>query len=128
MPDGRDIPYEELFAEPVPGMPRGGIGGGAGRIGGLLSSPMVKGAGAGIFLTWLLNKVLQTGHETGMRNIQREGLRSQAEMITPESLYYQAAQPEAQAEERMAHQALMTQLTGGILGPQLAKGEMMIGQ
>ena len=121
MPNG--LPDEELFAGAVSGKP----GGMAGGIGGLLSRPGVKGIGAGIFATWLLNKILQTGHETGMRNIQREGLRSQAEMITPENLYFQAAQPQAREEETMAHQALMTQLTGGVLGPQLAKGEYLIG-
>ena len=98
-----------------------------GGIGGLLAKPGVKGVGAGIFATWLLNKIMQTGHETGMRNIQREGLRSQAEMVTPENLYFQAAQPAAQEEESMARQALFSQLSGGVLGPQLAKGEMMIG-
>lgn len=87
----------------------------------------VKGMGVGLFATWLLQKILQTGHETGMRNIQREGLRSQAEMITPENLYMQAAQPQAQEEESMARQALFSQLSGGVLGPSLAKGEYMIG-
>ena len=121
MPNGNvPLPDEELFA--------GAVGGRAGKLGGLLSSPGIKGAGVGIFATWLLNKILQTGHETGMRNIQREGLRSQAEMITPESLYFQAAQPQAQAEETMARTALFQQLSGGVLGPQLAKGEYMIGQ
>ena len=102
----------------------GGITGGMGN---LLARPGVKGVGAGIFATWLLNKIMQTGHETGMRNIQREGLRSQAEMVTPENLYFQAAQPAAQEEESMARQALFSQLSGGVLGPQLAKGEYMIG-
>lgn len=97
------------------------------QIGEFLAKPGVKGIGAGIFATWLLNKILQTGHETGMRSIQQEGLRSQAEMITPENLYFQAAQPQAQEEERMASQALFAQLGGGVLGPQLAKGEMLIG-
>ena len=98
-----------------------------GGIGAMLARPGIKGLGAGVFGTWLLQKLLQTGHETGMRNIQREGLRSQGEMITPENLYYQAAQPAAQEEESMARQALFSQLSGGVLGPQLAKGEMMIG-
>lgn len=96
-------------------------------IGNILSRPGIKGVGAGIFATWLLNKLLQTKHETGMREIQREGLRSQAEMITPESLYMQAAQPQAAQEESMARQALFSQLSGGVLGPSLAKGEYMIG-
>ena len=92
-----------------------------------LQSPGIKGAGAGIFATWLLQKILQTTHETGMRGIQREGLRSQAEMVTPENLYYQAAQPQAQAEESQARQALFSQLAGGVIGPSLAKGEYLIG-
>jgi len=126
MPAGSEAYYDTLFgAEAASTAPTGGgLRGGAA---GLLSKPGVKGAGAGIFLTWLLNKVLQTGHETGMRNIQREGLRSQAEMVTPEALYMQAAQPQAQAEEAMAHQALVSQISGGVLGPQLAKGEYRIG-
>lgn len=95
-------------------------------LGNILSRPGVKAGGAGIFATWLLNKIMQTRHETGMRDIQREGLRSQAEMITPESLYHQAAQPQAQAEESQARQALLSQLSGGVLGPSLAKGEYMI--
>lgn len=99
----------------------------AGGLGGLLAKPGIKGVGAGIFATWLLNKIMQTRHETGMRGIQREGLRSQAELVTPESLYFQAAQPQAQQEESMARQALFSQLSGGVLGPSLAKGEYMIG-
>ena len=120
MPAG--LPDEELFAGAV-----GGKAGGVGGLGGLLAKPGVKGIGAGVFATWLLQKILQTTHETGMRGIQREGLRSQAEMVTPENLYFQAAQPAAQEEESMARQALFSQLSGGVLGPQLAKGEYMIG-
>ena len=114
-------------AGPVTGIPTAGVRDAAGGMAGLLSRPGVKGLGAGIFATWLLQKILQTTHETGMRGIQKAGLREQAEMITPESLYFQAAQPQAQQEESMARQALMTQLTGGVLGPSLAKGEYMIG-
>lgn len=123
MPDG--MPYDEIFAKPVAGIP--GAGGAAGGAAGLLSRPGVKGIGAGVFMTWLLNKVLQTTHETKMRGIQKAGLREQGEMITPENLYFQAAQPQAQAEESMARTALFSQLSGGVLGPSLAKGEMMIG-
>ena len=117
MPNG--LPDEELFA--------GAVGKKAGGLGGMLAKPGIKGVGAGIFATWLLQKLLQTTHETKMRGIQQEGLRSQAEMITPENLYFQAAQPAAQEEESMARQALFTQLSGGVLGPQLAKGEFLIG-
>lgn len=114
-------------AGPGVGIPKGGVAGVVGGMAGLLSRPGVKGLGAGIFATWLLQKILQTTHETGMRGIQRAGLREQAEMVTPENLYFQAAQPTAQAEESQARQALFSQLSGGVLGPQLAKGEYMIG-
>ena len=123
MPAGSEAYYDSLFG-PEAGTPASGL---KGKAGGLLSSPGIKGAGAGVFATWLLNKILQTKHETGMRNIQREGLRSQAEMVTPENLYFQAAQPQAQQEESMARTAMLNQLSGGVLGPTLAKGEYLIG-
>lgn len=109
-----------------------GIGGVSGQdipwYQGLTQKPGVKQAAGSLFAYWLLNKLMQTHHERGMRGIQRAGLRSQAEMITPESLYFQAAQPQAQAEESMARTALFSQLSGGVLGPSLAKGEYQIGQ
>ena len=83
--------------------------------------------GGGMLAWWLGQKLLDTINQQQDIGIQRQGLRSQANMVTPESLYYQAALPQAQREESMAHQALMTQLTGGVLGPQLAKGEYQIG-
>jgi len=92
-----------------------------------MQRPGIKQAAGGLFAYWLLNKLMQTHHERGMRGIQKASLRSQAEMITPESLYFQAAQPQALQEEAMARQALTAQLTGGVLGPSLAKGEYMIG-
>ena len=125
MPAGSDAYYDSLFG------PEAGITPSDVTVENKIpwmQRPELKVAGAGIFATWLLNKLLQTGHETGMRNIQRAGLRSQAEMVTPEALYYRAAQPQAQAEEAMALHALTQQITGGVLGPQLAKGEYMIGR
>lgn len=121
-----DAYYDQLFGAETGSAAVGGL---KGKAGGLLSSPGLKSAGIGIFATWLMNKLLQTKHEGGMRDIQREGLRGQAEMITPENLYFQAAQPQAQEEESMARQALFSQLSGGVLGPQqLAKGEYQIGR
>lgn len=124
MPNGSEAYYDQLFGAEAGAGVGGGVRGAAGRG---LGNPLLKSAGMGIFATWLLNKVLQTKHETGMRNIQREGLRSQAEMVTPENLYYQAAQPQAQEEESMARTAMLSQLSGGVLGPSLAKGEYLIG-
>jgi hypothetical protein len=102
----------------------------AGRLPGLgrgLSNPLLKSAGTGVFATWLLNKILSTKHEAGMRDIQLENLRSQAELLTPQNLYYQAALPQAQEEESMARSAMLSHLSGGVLGPSLAKGEFRIG-
>ncbi len=111
----------------IGGAPSPGVTGGAGALSGLLARPGVKGAAGSMFMFWLLNKLMQSGHEKGMRSIQRESLASQADMVTPENIYYQAAQPTAQREEAFAHQALMQQLTGGVIGPSLAKGEFQIG-
>jgi hypothetical protein len=122
MPNGSEAYYDSLFGQEA-GIPGGDFKSKTPW----MQKSGVKGMGAGIFMTWLLNKVLQTTHETKMRGIQQEGLRSQAEMITPENLYFQAAQPQAQQEESMARQALFTQLSGGVLGPSLAKGEYQIG-
>ena len=128
MPNGAGYPVGPGAG---PGVGVGGVPGGdipfMERIQRGMGGPGIKQAGAYMFGAWLLDKLLQTHHERGMRGIQKASLRSQAEMITPESLYFQAAQPQAQAEETMARQALMTQLTGGVLGPQLAKGEYVIG-
>lgn len=127
MPNGVGMP---IAPGAGPGVGAGeipGVTGGAGALGGLLARPGVKGAAGGMFMFWLLNKLMQSGHERGMRGIQREALAGQAEMVTPESLYYQAAQPTAQREEAFAHQALMQQLMGGVTGPSLAKGEFQIG-
>ena len=114
MPNGVGLPDEELFA--------GAVGQKAGGIGAMLAKPGIKSAGLGIFGAWLLQKILQTGHETGMRGIQREGLRSQAEMVTPENLYFQAAQPAAQEEETQARTALFQQLSGGGFGTTACQG------
>ena len=124
---GSDAYYNALFgAEAGAGV--GGAGGATSGVTGQgLANPMLKSAGIGIFATWLLNKILQTKHQSGMRDIQRQGLRSQAEMVTPENIYFQAAQPQAEREETMAHQALMEHLSGGVLGPSLAKGEYLVG-
>ncbi len=97
-----------------------------GKVGDFLGKPAGT-AGGGMFAMWLLNKLMQTGSEMGERSIQRQGLRSQEEMITPENLYAQAAQPQAAEEESQARQALFAQLSGGVLGPQLSKGEFSIG-
>jgi len=86
----------------------------------------LKGIGAQLIGLFMLDKILQTRHQSGMRGIQAEGMSRQAEMATPENLLAQAALPQAQEEESMARNALLLQLSGGVLGPTVAKGNRMI--
>ncbi len=96
------------------------------RLGGITTGTVGK-VGGGILAFWLAQKLLDTVNQAQDIGVQRRGLRSRAEMITPQSLYARAALPRAQEEESMARQALFSQLSGGVLGPQLAKGEYLIG-
>jgi hypothetical protein len=61
-----------------------------------------------------------------MRQLELENLRTQTELLTPQDLYYQAALPQAQEEESAAKSAFLSHLSGGVIGPQLAKGEYLI--
>jgi len=76
---------------------------------------------------YVMDKLLQTGHQAGMRDIQMEGMRRQGELATSENLLGQAALPQAQEEEAMARNALLMQLSGGVLGPTIARGNRIIG-
>lgn len=118
---------ETYYADSLFGPDPGAAGAGGKGLMSKLGGAGAKGIGAQLLGFWLLNKYLQTRHESKLGNIQIEGMRQQAESMTPENLYYQAALPQAQEEESMARQALLTQLSGGVLGPSLAKGERMIG-
>ncbi len=117
---GLDAKYADLLR------PTGGIGGIKERLGGITSGTVGK-VGGGMLGWWLLQKVLETTNQMQDIGVQREDLRSRAKMVTPQSLYARAALPRAQEEESMARQALFAQLSGGVLGPQLAKGEYLIG-
>jgi len=119
-----DPGLDELYADLL--KPGGGAGGIKGRLAGITTGGVGK-VGGGILGWWLAQKVLDTVNQMQDIGIQRQGLRSRAEMITPQSLYSRAALPRAQEEETMARTALYQQLSGGVLGPSLAKGEYMIG-
>lgn len=86
----------------------------------------IKGLGTQMLGLWFLNKLLQTRNESKTRDIQIGGMREQASLMTPENIYYQASLPGAQQEEEMARQALFNQISGGVLGPSLAQGEVRI--
>ena len=113
----RDVLYKDLLTKS--GGPGGGWGG-----------KLVKGAkrfGPEMIGWYLLDKFLAGRNEKKMQNIQMQGMREGAEASSPENLYYQASLPQAQQEEEMARSALLSQLSGGVIGPSLAKGERMIG-
>lgn len=88
---------------------------------------LLKNVGGTILGAMVLQRLMRLPGEFGERKVQREAIQSQASMATPENLYLQAALPQAQEEESMARQALYSQLTGGVLGPTLARGERLIG-
>ena len=81
----------------------------------------------GLLLFAALQKMLNLPTEIGESRLQQEALQSQGRSTTPESLYYQAVLPQAQEEEAQARQGLMAHLSGGVLGPVLARGERLIG-
>lgn len=86
-----------------------------------------KGAIGSILGFLLLSKYLEARNLRKEQGIQKEGLGIQAGLATPENLYYQAVQPQARQEADMARQALFAQITGGVIGPSLARGERRIG-
>jgi len=98
---------------------------GEGRLGGGLKG--LKGMGSQLLAFMIASRLMNIPSEIGTRNVRREALRQQAGLVSPENLYYEAALPGAQQEEEMARQALFTQLSGGVIGPSLARGERMIG-
>jgi len=76
----------------------------------------------------LLQKLLDVRGQRKDIGVQREAIEEQSALATPENLYYQASLPQAKQEEEMARTALMTQLSGGVIGPtQLARGERNLG-
>lgn len=81
----------------------------------------------GLLVFAALQKILSLPTEIGEGRLQQEAIQSQGRSVTPESLYYQAALPQAQLEESEARQSLMSHLSGGVLGPSLARGERLIG-
>jgi len=122
--------YTELFG-PLEG--EAGAASAAGMVGagkgGILKS-LKKGAkrfGPEMIGWYLLDKFLAGRHDKKMQNIQMQGMREGAEASSPENLYYQASLPQAQQEEDMARSALLSQMSGGVIGPSLARGEKMIG-
>lgn len=124
-----DAYYDLLFGQgagtsspgvsPPPTPTKGGLG--------KLKGLNLKSAGAQIFGLMVIDRLLRARHESGLRGIESERISKQAEMTTPENLIQQAAYPQAQREEEMARTALLAQISGGIIGPSLARGERRIG-
>ena len=83
--------------------------------------------GLGSLVAWMaLDRILESANQAAERGIQKRGIENQAALATPENLYYQASLPTAQAEEEQARQALFSQISGGVIGPSLARGEKLI--
>lgn len=80
-----------------------------------------------IFAMLIADKLLGERHQAGLRGIESERITRQTQMATPENLILQAALPQAQQEEQMARTALLSQISGGVLGSTLARGERRIG-
>uniref|UniRef100_A0A6M3J894 Uncharacterized protein n=1 Tax=viral metagenome TaxID=1070528 RepID=A0A6M3J894_9ZZZZ len=95
---------------------------------GITKSPAVKGGVTSLMAWMALNSLLGANRQRAERGIHREAIRAQGESMTPENLYYQAALPAAQMEEETARQALFAQISGGVLGPSLARGERILGR
>ena len=93
------------------------------NLGKILESPGFRGA-AGMLA---LEQLLGAGNRRADRGVQSEALQMQGEATTAESLYVQAALPQARQEESMARQMLMQQISGGVTGPQIGRGERLIG-
>jgi hypothetical protein len=85
----------------------------------------LKGEVPGLIFLLAMNRLMKIPGERGERALRREAIRAQG--VTPDDLYYQAALPQAQQEEAEARQALITHLSGGVVGPSIATGERMIG-
>jgi hypothetical protein len=101
--------------------------GNVGKIGKFLGSKGAK-VGIGSLIAWMaLDKLLAANRERAERGIQKEAIRGQTALASPENLYYQASLPTAQEEEEQARQALFQQILGGVAGPSLARGERLIG-
>lgn len=99
-----------------------------GRIKGFFGPGGIRKTAGSVALWLALGQILNTMTQGAERGIRREAIRGQAELATPENLYYQAALPTVQAEEEQARQALFAQISGGVIGPSLARGERLIGR
>jgi len=125
--------YSNLVDEAIRGgMPLGESPSGAMAMGGAKTGIKSwfegkKKLGLGLFGGFLADRVLRTLDRSAELGIQKKAMRSQADLSSPENLYYQAAFPQAQQEEAEARQALMTHLSGGVIGPSIATGERLIG-
>ena len=93
-----------------------------------LKSGKAKGGLASIAAWMALDGLMNAGNQAADKKVQRQGMQDQAELATPDNLYYQAALPGAKAEEEQARNALMTHMSGGVLGPQVGRGERLIGR
>ena len=73
----------------------------------------------------LLEMLLGQRNEGKMLGVQDRLLESMdpGAAADPATYFYEAMLPAAQGQRQMAERALMSQLSGGVMGPALARGE-----
>lgn len=89
--------------------------------------PNIKAVAPWLFGGLIAHDLIGTVNQYGNVKLAREAARMKGELATPENLYAEAALPGAMAEAQQARNALLTQLSGGVIGPSLARGERLIG-
>jgi hypothetical protein len=125
-----DTYWDNLFkaGESAPGIEAAAMAGASTKR--TFGSKLLKGAktvGPGLIGWMLLDKILASRNKTKDQALAMEAMQAEAGLQTPENLYYQAALPQAQAEEEQARQMLLSSISGGVLGPSLPRGYRVIG-
>ncbi len=115
----------------VPAIRQGGaiVGAGAGGAGkegimSLLGKSPGKLTIAMILADLLAQKAISTHYRKKELGMEAEMVERQAEMMTPEAMYYQAMMPKVEERSAQTYEALVEEMGGR---PQLAEGEELIG-
>lgn len=94
-----------------------GLGGASGKLGTL------EKVGLGGLAGLILEMALGAKNQYAELDMQEQMMGEQIANIDPAAYFYEAMLPAAQGQRQMAERALMSQLSGGVMGPALARGE-----